>query len=287
MIKEADLPLNQRGAVYHLNLRPEELSDTVITVGDPDRVGQVSRYFDRMDCKLEHREFVTHTGYIGSKRLSVISTGIGVDNIDIVMNELDALVNIDLVDRTPKTKTRALNIIRLGTTGGVIESCLPGDIVLSRYALGFDSMYSFYEKPKSTELEAFTQEMREHLAELNVPFYVTEASETLHQHFNTLGMSGITATCTGFYGPQGRHLRIPLARPGLVERLASFRHGDYQMTNLEMETAALYALSAMLGHSCLSISVIIANRVRGTFASDVQKCTDQMIEGALELVARI
>lgn len=287
MITPAELPINHRGAVYHLDLRTEEIADVIITVGDPARVSQVSRFFDKIEVQRSHREFVTHTGYLDSKRLTVLSTGIGMPNIDIVMNELDALANIDLSARTVNANKKKLTIIRLGTTGGLTEDSLPGDIVISRYAIGFDSLIDYYQYEPTQALQVIKEELSQHLNGESGPFYISESCPKLAEQFNFLGHTGITATCGGFYGPQGRQLRLPLRYPNLISQLGKFRANNYSIINLEMETAAIYALGNMLGHRCLSLSVVLANRIHGSFVADVKSCLDSFITKSLANIINI
>jgi len=284
MIAAADLPLNKRDAVYHLDLRPEELADIVITVGDPSRVQQVSQHFDHIEIKRAHREFVTHTGTIGKRRLSVLSTGIGVPNIDIVMNELDALVNIDLTTRVPFEKSKQLTIIRFGTTGGLQADCAPGDILISRFGIGFDTLLDYYQHKPLYTLNAMHDALESHLAGESGPFYLAESDKGLLEYFSPLGTVGITATCGGFYGPQGRHLRIPLRFPNLLNKLTTFSFSNLAVINFEMETAGILALGQLLGHRCLSLSMVIANRIKGLFAKDVNAHVEQLIVAALRKI---
>ncbi len=287
MITQAELPINNRGAVYHLDLLPDELADIVITVGAPERVSQVSHFFDKIEVKRAHREFICHTGYLGSRRLSVISTGIGMPNIDIVMNELDALVNINLKTKTIIPTKRELKIIRLGTTGGITDNCSPGDIVISRYAIGFDTLVNYYEYAMTPQLQKMEQELIEHLKGVSGPFYVSESCSKFAKEFSSLGELGITATCIGFYGPQGRRLRLPLKYPEFINTLKRFESNNYPVINLEMETAAIYALGSILDHRCLSLSVVLGNRIKGTFVADVKTCLDSLIRQSLEIIARM
>lgn len=287
MITQAELPINKRGAVYHLNLLPQELADTVITVGAPERVSQVSDFFDKIEVKRSHREFNCHTGYLGSQRISVISTGIGMPNIDIVMNELDALVNIDLNTKIINQNKKKLTIIRLGTAGGITENCSPGDIVISRYAIGFDTLVHYYQYSPSKQLKIMENELTDHLKDSSGPFYVSESCPDLATQFSSLGQLGITATCGGFYGPQGRQLRLSLRHPELINKLQHFESNNCPVINLEMETAAIYALGSLLGHRCLSISVLLGNRVKGSFVVDVKTCLDNFITRSLSLIKNI
>ena len=281
MITPAELPINHRGGVYHLDLRAEELADTVITVGDPARVSQVSHFFDSIELKRSHREFLSHTGFLGSQRITVISTGIGMPNMDIVMSELDALVNIDLNTRTINQKKKQLTIIRLGTTGGVTKSCSLGDIVISRYAVGFDTLLNYYQYHPSNAIKEMEQALTSYLNGNSGPFYISESCPQLATDFSSLGALGITATCGGFYGPQGRQLRAALRYPDFIDKLSQFEWNKYPVINIEMETAALYALGNLLGHRCLSISVVVANRPKGSFADDIKACLEMLITKSL------
>lgn len=284
MYKAADLPLNQRGAVYHIDLLPNELADTIITVGDPARVKQVSQYFDRIEFTRSHREFVTHTGYLNNNRLTVLSTGIGMSNIDIVMNELDALANIDLKTRTPLDIKKTLTIIRLGTTGSLKESSQLGDLLVSRYAIGFDTLLHYYHCELSADLIKLQTDLTAHLKDSSGPFYVAKSDSELFKHFINLGTASITATCGGFYGPQGRELRIPLTYPDLLGKLIAFTFNEYHVYNFEMETAGILGLGSLFGHQCLSISTVIANRITGEFCSNINPLVESLIAKTLEYI---
>lgn len=280
-IPETELILNSRGAVYHLNLLPDELSNTIITVGDPDRVERVSSRFDTVEVRTGHREFITHTGRIGAKRVSVVSTGIGPDNIDIVLNELDALVNIDLHNRTVKENLRSLQIIRIGTSGS-LQADIPVDsFVASTHALGLDNLLHYYQgdvAEDATLLQAFTTHTG--LQGTQQP-YLAGGSVRLLKHFVNNFHQGITVTCPGFYGPQGRVLRLGLRYPGLINQLTAFRFGAHRITNFEMETSAIYGLSALLGHQALSLSAIVANRVAQAFSADGAALVERLIDESL------
>jgi uridine phosphorylase len=286
-IPDSELILNQRGAIYHLDLRPEELSTTIITVGDPDRVPLVSRHFDSIEFTRQHREFVTHTGHIAGKRISVVSTGIGPDNIDIVLNELDALVNIDLGSRTVKPEHTALNIIRVGTSGA-LQADIPVDsFVVSTHGLGIDNLLNFYRHEQNDEekqlLQAFITQTQLN-SQISHP-YISRAGASLIKHFVNNFHHGITVTCPGFYGPQGRVLRLGLSNPELMGRLTQFSFGPHRITNFEMETSGIYGLGKILGHHCLSLSAIVANRVIKAFSKDANKAVRQLIERTLEIVS--
>jgi len=288
-IAASEFILNSRGAVYHLDLRPEELAPTVITVGDPDRVQQVSRHFDKVEGMFRHREFVTHTGYIGSKRLSVVSTGIGTDNIDIVLNELDALANIDFSTRQVKPALTRLQIIRLGTSGALQEHIPVDGFVVSTHGLGLDNLLPWYEMentPAETALlQAFSSQVP--LRPGSARPYLAAAADSLLPHFREGFHTGITVTCPGFYAPQGRALRGKLSHPALLEQLTAFRHEAHPITNFEMETAGIYGLGRVLGHDCLSISTIVANRIRQEFSKDAAAAVQKMIETAMGIIAKL
>ena len=279
-IAESELIINERGAVYHLDLRPEELAGTVVTVGDPDRVREISKYFDTIEVKRQHREFISHTGLIGKKRITVLSSGIGPDNIDIVMNELDALVNIDLESRTPRTSLTALNIIRVGTSGS-LQADIPVDsFVASTHGLGVDNLLNFYRLEQNNQekelLHAFVTHTQVH-NQIGQP-YISSGAGSLLKHFVKDFHQGITVTCPGFYGPQGRVLRLGVRNPHFVNRLTDFRFGQHRITNFEMETSAIYGLGRLLGHHCLALNAIVANRVAGEFSKDGKAAVEGLIK---------
>jgi uridine phosphorylase len=287
VIPGSELIINDRGAIYHINCRPEEIAHTIITVGDPDRVKEVSKHFDSIEFINQHREFITHTGYIGKKRLSVTSTGIGPDNIDIVMNELDALVNIDFDSRTIKEKLTTLRIIRVGTSGS-LQAAIPVDsYVVSTHGLGLDNLMNFYQHSSNEEekqlLHSFITHSQLHQG-VTAP-YITGAGVSLLKEFVNGFHQGITVTCPGFYGPQGRVLRMGLTQPQLIDRLTSFNFGQHRISNFEMETSAIYGMGKVLGHHCLSLSAIVANRITKEFSKDGAKAVDGLIEKTLEIVS--
>ena len=288
-LASSELIINDRGAVYHLDLRPEELAPTVICVGDPARVRMISDHFDAVEYRRQHREFITHTGQLGNKRFSVISTGIGPDNIDIAFNELDALVNIDLETRTVREEHRALRIVRFGTSGS-LQADIPVDsLVVSTHGLGLDNLLHFYRFENHPEEQQILQALEMHTRlqqRVTVP-YLFSGSAHLQRHFGPEFHHGITATCPGFYGPQGRVLRLGLKYPELNELLSSFRFGPHRITNFEMETSAIYGLGRLLGHHCLSLNVIVANRVTGTFSSDHQAAVSDLIRKGLDVLSAI
>ena len=285
-IAESELIINARGAIYHLDLRPEELATTILTVGDPERVGMVSQYFDAVEHRAQHREFVAHTGTIGKKRVTVVSTGIGTDNIDIVLNELDALVNIDFGTRMVKRELTHLTIIRMGTSGALQKDIPVDSWVASTHGLGIDNLLNFYRHEENEEekelLHSFSTQT--HLHHRLAQPYISGASASLLRYFTEGFQQGITVTCPGFYGPQGRVLRLGLSQPELIDKLTSFAYGPHRITNFEMETAGIYGLGRMLGHSCLSLSTIVANRVLKQFSKDGNAAVERMIREALRIV---
>ncbi len=289
MIGESELIITPKGCIYHLDVHPDEIAGTVITVGDPGRVPEVSKHFDRVEHKKAHREFVTHTGYIGNKRISVVSSGIGPDNIDITLNELDALVNIDFETREPKAQQQSLNIIRLGTSGSLQEDIPVDSLVASSFGIGLDNLLHYYRFENNADelflLNAFSQHT--HLTGNPVQPYIAEGSIRLLNHFTGDYIHGITVTCPGFYAPQGRKLRLPLAFPTLVDTLSTFESGGHRITNFEMETSAIYGLGKLMGHHCLSVNTIVANRQAKTFSKDAASAVENMIRKSLEIIAAI
>lgn len=278
-IKESELILNPDGSVYHLNLKPEHIANTIITVGDPDRVSNVTKYFDHVEFQTQKREFHTQTGTYKGKRLTVISTGIGTDNIDIVFNELDALVNIDLDKREIKPNFTTLNIIRIGTSGSIQKEIPVDSFLISEYAIGFDSLLHFYDsshvqhKEISDALMAHTH----WFDSKSDPYVVKCDADLMAQMSSNAVHKGFTATNVGFYGPQGRILRLPIQDYALNDKLADFDYNGKKITNLEMETAGIYGLSALLGHKSLSMNAIIANRATGEFTKRPNEVVDELI----------
>jgi len=286
-IAESELIINPRGAVYHLDLRPEEIADTIITVGDPDRVREVSKHFDSIEVQAQHREFITHTGRVGNKRLTVLSSGIGPDNIDIVLNELDALANIDFETRQIKPKLKALNIIRLGTSGS-LQADIPVDsFVASTHGLGIDNLLHFYRLEQNEEENLLLQSFVTHtqLHGQGISPYISGSAPSLLKHFVTGFHQGITVTCPGFYGPQGRILRLGIRNPELISRLMDFRFGPHRISNFEMETSAIYGLGRLLGHNCLALNAIVANRVQQTFSKDGKAAVENLIKKFIQTFA--
>jgi uridine phosphorylase len=287
-ITESELILNPDGSIYHLNLRPEHVADIIILVGDPARVGRISQLFDRIEYTGRNREIVTHTGYFNRHRLSVISTGMGADNIDIVMNELDALVNIDLVSRTPKKHHTTLNIYRLGTSGAISRDVPVNAFILSEYGLGLDGILHFYKNSGDileNEMTRIFIEFTKWDDNLPTP-YLVACSEKLASKFNNSFIRGITATAPGFYGPQGRRLRLPLANEGLNQKLRDFEYNGKRILNYEMETSALYGLGKLLGHLTLTLCIAIANRERHDFNQDHHQAIQDMIGIVLDTITQ-
>ncbi|HEX8269647.1 MAG TPA: nucleoside phosphorylase [Flavobacterium sp.] len=284
MIQNSELILNPDGSVYHLNLRPEHIANDIIFVGDQNRVEKITMFFDHIEFSAQKREFKTQTGTYRGKRLTVMSTGIGPDNIDIVMNELDALVNIDLTTRQPKEELTSLNIIRIGTSGSLHEDIPTDSFVMSKFGLGLDNMLRSYlidEFSVSAIEDAFISHTSWDLKKGRP--YVIPCSEKLADIIKSDRMhEGITATAGGFYGPQGRVLRLSIQDPELNSKMDNFAFEGNRITNLEMETAAIYGLSALLGHNALSLNAIIANRATGTFSLDAYKAVDELISYTLE-----
>jgi uridine phosphorylase len=285
-IPESELILNSDGSIYHLNLHPGEISDTIINVGDPDRVSMVSKFFDKIELKKQKREFVTHTGFYKGKRITVLSTGIGTDNIDIVYNELDALVNIDLKTRFVKEKLTSLKLVRIGTSGALQADIPPDSYVFSTYGLGLDGLLNFY-KLENTEFEKKAIEaFISHYPNQGVfaQSYLSKSSSLLEQKLSEGMFKGMTASCSGFFGPQGRVLRAALARTDMIEKLNSFKYENLRVTNFEMETGAMYGLARVLGHECAAVNVIVANRINQVFSKNYVPAMNALIEMVLDRI---
>ena len=285
-IPETELILNPDGSVYHLHLHPENIAETIIVVGDQDRVSSISKHFDKVDFKIQNREFVTHTGSIGSKQITALSTGIGTDNIDIVLNELDAAVNIDLKERIAKKEHTSLNIIRIGTSGSLQADIPVDNFLLSTHGLGFDGLMNFYEVQQSAANEELVNAFIRHTdwkSNLARP-YLFSGSDKLISKLEKGMFKGITATAPGFYAPQGRELRLKASMQGLNEKLTAFNFIGQRITNFEMETSALFGLGAALGHQCATVCAIIANRVTRQYSKDYKKVVDKLIEVVLERI---
>ncbi len=289
MIGASELIINEKGKIYHLDIAKEDIADTIITVGDPDRVKEVSKYFDEIEFKTQHREFVTHTGRIGNKKLTVLSSGIGPDNIDIVINELDAVVNIDFETRAVNQNLKSLNIIRMGTSGSLQEDIPVDSLVVSAYGIGLDNVLHYYHLKNTTHEEEMLSAFIQHseLENANIKPYIAQGSEKLLSYFQEGYFHGITVTCPGFYAPQGRVVRADLKFPELVNRFGAFSFDKYRITNFEMETSAIFGLGKIFGHQCLAINTIVANRVSKTFSKDGKKSIENMIKKSLEIIEKI
>lgn len=285
-IPNSQLVFNDEGAIYHLNLFPEMLADNVILVGDPGRVPMVSKFFDTIEYQRANREIITHTGTYKGKRITVLSTGMGTDNIDIVVNELDAVANIDFERRIPKAGHRTLNLIRIGTSGALQADIDVDTCVASRYAVGLDGLAYFYKDYKSVidnkMTDAFINDMN-YPADLPKP-YIVESSEELFNRLSEGFHSGITATSPGFYGPQGRSIRAELNYPSINNDIEKFRFKEWRITNFEMESSALFTLAKILGHSALTVCVIAANRVLEKFSPNYHPAMEKLILNVLDRI---
>lgn len=283
-IEPSELMINPDGSIYHLHLRPENIADTILLAGNPDRVPEISKYFDRVEFTMHNREFVTHTGFYRNRRISVISSGIGTDNIDIVLNELDALVNIDLEKRTIKDSHSCLEIIRLGTTGALQAYIEPGSILATRTAIGFDGLLNFYEGRNTISDAGFEKAFLEFTnwnPLLAKPYFVN-ADQELYDRLKNNSIEGLTISAPGFYGPQGRVLRLPVANPELNHKIENFRYQGRMITNFEMECSAIYGLSALLGHKAVTFCTVIANRTSRKFLDDYKPAVEKMIVATLD-----
>ncbi|WP_167341812.1 nucleoside phosphorylase [Nonlabens sp. SY33080] len=286
MLESSELILNDDGSIYHLNLLPEQLASTIITVGDPERVSEVSKHFDVIDTRVAKREFHTHTGLYRNKRISVISTGIGTDNIDIVFNELDALVNVDFKTRKIKEKLTSLDIIRVGTSGAIQPDIPVDSFVLSQRGIGFDSLYHWYQNDggDSAFAKAISQKIPRNDNHSNP--YVIHCNPDLARKFQTVEMiNGNTVTNVGFYGPQSRTIRLKPAFDELNDQLAGFNHDNQRITNLEMETAGIYAMANLLGHRAVSLNAILANRATGSFSEQPAATVEKLISFTLNCLS--
>ena len=280
MLQASELILNPDGSVYHLGLKPEHISKNIITVGDQERVELVAAHLDEIEFKTQVREFKTVTGIIENQRISIISTGIGTDNIDIVLNEIDALLNVDLESRLVKEKHTALNIIRIGTSGAIRSEIPIDSMLISNYAIGFDGLLSFYTSEDVRELDLETK-IKEKIDLNNI--YAVKASDNLLKHFSQIGLQGMTITAPGFYGPQSRGIRLG-PKFNLPDLLSEIDYNNFNCTNLEMETAGIYGLSKMMGHNAVSLNAILANRITGEFSKNPSLTIHKLIEKALELI---
>lgn len=283
-ISETDLILNKDGSLYHLNLKPGDIAPIILTVGDPGRVHRISRHFDTVDFEMNKREFITHTGKYKGKRITVISSGMGTDNVEVLMTELDALVNMDFKEREWKEKRQKLYVIRVGTSGSIQEDVRLGTHVVSEYGVGLDTLMSFY----NLQLDDFEKEVGLDLQKyigLNFTPYCVRGSDILFNLFRSIGTPGNTLTCPGFYAPQGRNMTGDNKFPDLESTLNYFHNDAFWLTNIEMETAGYYGLARIMGHEALSVNAIIANRIRKKFSKDPNRIIDSMIRKVLDIIA--
>jgi uridine phosphorylase len=286
MYSEANLILNSDGSIYHLKLQPTQIAPLIIFVGDPQRVGEVSKHFDKIEHKVQSREFVTHTGIWKNKPISVVSTGIGTDNVEIVMTEIDALFNIDFATRLPKDRLTALNFIRVGTSGSIRADIEVDSLVLSEQAIGFDSLMHFYNAPQTADEFELCEELSLFLEAKNEDFFIAPYafkadSDLLRIFGNDDFKAGTTLTAPGFYAPQGRVLRAAAVEPRLVKLLGEFNFRKTKITNFEMETSGIYGMARALGHKAVSVSAILANRITGKFSENPANTIDKLIEKVL------
>ncbi len=284
IIEASELPLNADGSIYHLHLQPDQIAPNIILVGDPGRVPVVSKFFDRIDYKVQNRELLTHTGILNGTPVSVLSTGMGTDNIDIVINELDALVNIDLHKRVRKESPKKLNLIRLGTSGSFQEELKVNTFCAAEYGLGLDGLLNYYQIDETLYEKDMMEALDKHLhlpSAFARPYILKASDELLHKVAFDM-QHGITATAPGFFAPQGRVVRLPLKFPGLNSLLESFDYQGHKVTNMEMETSALYGLGRGLGHRCLTVCVLVANRLTKEFSEDYKPHIERLIQTVLE-----
>ena len=289
IIAPSELIINSDGSIFHLHLRPEQLADVVILVGDRQRVGAVAAHFDEVECDVQNREFHTITGSYRGRRMSVLSTGIGIGNIDICVTELDALANIDFDTRTIKEEFRRLTLVRLGTSGALQADIEVGDMVFARTSLGFDSLLGYYagrDKVCNLDMERDFMQQMQWAEKLPTPYFV-DADKELFDLFKDCTIEGITVAAPGFYAPQGRHVRLAPADPSLNEKMEAWRYADRRITNYEMEGSALAALSALMGHRAATICTIIAQRVAGKAQTDYKPFVERMICTALDRLATL
>ena len=289
MIKHSELIINPDGSVFHLHLKPNDISRKIILVGDPGRVDKIAHFFDVIDLTVQNREFKTVTGWFNNQKMTVLSTGIGTDNIDIVLNELDTLVNIDFETREIKKENTKLEIIRIGTSGGLQADLEVGSFVVSRKSIGFDGMLNFYANRIEYCDRAFEVAFKQYTNwddSLPSAYVVDCSSEILSKFNDELFHKGVTISAPGFYGPQGRVLRIPLAFPGLNKKIEKFDFDNHRITNLEMESSAIYGLSKMLGHKALTVCLIIANRVTMKASENYHPDMERLIEEVLNRITR-
>ena len=284
---ESELIINGDGSIFHLHVKPEQLADKVILVGDPGRVSLVASHFDSQECDIESREFHTITGTYRGKRISVVSTGIGCDNIDIVLNELDALANIDFTTRTEKEQLRKLTLVRIGTCGGLQEYTPVGTFIASEKSIGFDGLLNFYSGRNDVCDLPFEEAFKQHMQwnpQLCAPYVIDADKETLERIAGNEMVRGVTIACGGFFGPQGRELRIPLADPKQNEKVESFEYNGHRITNFEMESSALAGLARLMGHKAVTCCMVIANRRAKNVNANYKNSIDELIKLVLERI---
>ncbi|HHP7241020.1 MAG TPA: nucleoside phosphorylase [Cyclobacteriaceae bacterium] len=282
-IPDSDLVLNKDGSIYHLNLKPGVITDKIIAVGDPGRVHRISSFFDNLEFEMNRREFVTHIGSYKGKKITVMSTGMGVSNIEIFFNEIDALVNIDFKKREEKTRKKKLKIIRIGTSASLQEDIRIGSHLVSDYAIGLDNLFQFYAFNQSSYEQRLSDTLKAHL-KLNFSLYAAQCSKSLKEEFGEGMYEGITVTTPGFYASQGRKLRLNIKYPHLVDDLNYFHLDNNWITNFEMETAGYYGFAKMFGHEAVSLNAIIANRIKKRFSTNPNKIIDALIKKVLDRI---
>jgi uridine phosphorylase len=286
IIPESELIINSDGSAFHLHIKPEQLSDKIVMMGDPGRVTMTASFFDEIECDVQSREFHTITGIYKGKRITALSHGIGTDNIDIVLTELDALANIDFSTRMVKEQFKQLTIVRVGTSGGMQPHCPVGSYVVSEKSIGFDGLLHYYADSRSICEEDFEVAFQKHVnwSPFHCSPYVVSADEELVDRIGFDMIRGVTISAIGFYGPQGRHVRLPLADPNLNAKIESFRFGEYAITNYEMESSAVAGLSKLMGHKSMTVCAIIANRIALESNADYKGSTEELIEIVLDRI---
>ena len=287
-LKASELILNEDGSIYHLGLLPEDLANTIITVGDPARVSKITAHFDSVELRKQKREFCTHTGVYKGKRITVMSTGMGTDNIDIALTELDALVNIDLKAKKIKNELTSLDIVRIGTTGSIRKDIPVGSFIISELALGFDGLMHYYKDDsflKKEIAQAFVEQTNWSVKKA-FPYVVEGSRDLINRLSSDVTTKGFTGTNVGFYGPQGRVLRGEVPDPEMNDKIAEFHYNGYSVTNLEMETSGIYGISKLLGHNAASMNLVLANRATGDFLEKASEMMDKLILYTLDKIAQ-
>lgn len=286
VIPESELIINPDGSAFHLHIKPEQLADKIVMMGDPDRVSLAASFFESIECDVRNREFHTITGTYKGKRITAISHGIGTDNIDIVVTELDALANVDFDTRSVKEEFKQLTMVRVGTSGGMQPHCPIGSYVVSEKSIGFDGLLHYYANSAKARDEVFEEAFQKHVnwSPFHCLPYVVNADEELVERIGFDMIKGVTISAIGFYGPQGRYVRLPLADPELNSKIESFRHEDYSITNYEMESSALAGLSRMMGHKAMTVCTIIANRVALDSTAEYKGSIEDLLKTVLERI---